>query len=222
VDEETWERVDGYVQETLLGEDPVLAATARSSAAAGLPPIAVSAPQGKMLTLLAKIHGARRVLELGTLGGYSTICLARGLPSDGRLVTLEANPAHARVAAENIRAAGYAELVDVRVGPALETLPRLAREAREPFDLVFIDADKESTPDYFEWSLRLTRPGAVILADNVVRGGALADPADLSPGVRGMRAFHQLLANEPRVEATTIQTVGGKGYDGFTLVRVMP
>jgi predicted O-methyltransferase YrrM len=221
VSEQVWQQVDAYVQETLLGEDDALAAAERACAAAGLPPIAVSAPQGRLLTLLAEIHGARRVLELGTLGGYSTICLARALPADGRLVSLEADPDHARVAVANVRAAGHAELVEVRVGRALETLPQVAAEKSDPFDLVFIDADKENTPHYFEWALRLTRPGAVILADNVVRGGALVDANDPSPGARGMRAFHELLAREPRVQATTIQTVGSKGYDGFTLARVV-
>lgn len=218
--EHVWSEVDAYVQETLLGEDEALAAAERASAAEGLPPIAVSAPQGRLLTLLAEIHGARRVLELGTLGGFSTICLARALPADGRLVSLEVDPDRARVALANVRAAGFGELVEVRVGPALETLPQIAAQESVPFDLVFIDADKENTPHYFEWALRLTRPGAVIVADNVVRGGALIDAADPSPGARGMRAFHELLAQEPRVQATTIQTVGSKGYDGFTLARV--
>lgn len=215
-----WDEVDEYVQRTLLGHDAALAAAAEASRAAGLPPIAVSPAQGRLLRLLAEIHGARRILELGTLGGFSTICLASALPPDGELLSLEANPAYAEVAVANIAAAGFAARVEVRVGPALQSLPLIASETAEPFDLVFIDADKQSTPEYFRWALRLSRPGAVVITDNVVRDGALIDADSDDPGVQGMRAFHELLAAEPRVDATTIQTVGSKGYDGFTLARV--
>ena len=170
--------------------------------------------------LLARSIGARTVLEFGTLGGYSTIWLGRALPGDGRLITLEADPAYAEVARANIERAGLAESVELRVGPALETLPALEEEGAGPFDLVFIDADKVNTPDYFAWSLEHTRPGGLIVADNVVRGGALVDEADSRPGDPAQRRFHEMLAAEPRVEATTIQTVGGKGYDGFTIALV--
>jgi predicted O-methyltransferase YrrM len=216
---EHWEAVDKYIEELVLGADEALESAAAASAMAELPPIAVSAAQGRLLSLLVEIHGAQHVLELGTLGGYSTICLARPLPQDGRLVTLEANPEYAQVAAANIAAAGLADRVEVRVGPALETLPQLAAEGRD-FDFVFIDADKQSTPQYFEWALQLTHPGAVILTDNVVRDGALADAGNDDPRVQGMRTFHELLSRERHVQATTIQTVGSKGYDGFTLAVV--
>jgi predicted O-methyltransferase YrrM len=214
--------VDRYAADLLLGTDPVLDAALAASAAAGLPADDVSPLQGRLLELLARMRGARRILEIGTLGGYSTICLARALGAGGRLVSLEVDPARATVARANLAAAGLADVVDVRVGPALETLPLLAHEdtAAAPFDLVFIDADKQRTPDYFEWALRLTAPGSVIVADNVVRGGALADATSDDPRVRGVRRFHALLAAEPRVRATTIQTVGSKGHDGFTLALV--
>jgi predicted O-methyltransferase YrrM len=217
---EQWEVVDRYVGERLLAPDPVLEQALRDSAAAGLPAIAVSPPQGKLLQLLVRIHGGRTILELGTLGGYSTIWLARALPPDGRLLSLEVDPDYARVAAANIERAGLSERVSLRVGPALESLRELVREGAGPFDLVFIDADKQSTPDYFELALELTRARSVIVTDNVVLGGALADPAAEDPRALGMRRFHELLAAEPRVSATTIQTVGSKGYDGFTLALV--
>jgi predicted O-methyltransferase YrrM len=218
--EERWSAVDDYVTELLVGEDEALREAARESARAGLPQIALSAPQGKLLHLLARIHGARRILELGTLGGYSTIWLARALPPQGRLVTLELDPGYAEVARTNLARAGVAELVEVRVGPALEGLQALIEQGAEPFDLVFIDADKAGTPEYFEHSLRLCRAGSVIVTDNVVRGGGLVDPGSEDAGVRGMRRFQELLAAERDVSATTIQTVGSKGYDGFTLALV--
>jgi predicted O-methyltransferase YrrM len=217
---ERWTAVDSYIAERLLTADPVLEQALQASAAAGLPAIAVSPPQGKLLQLLGRLHHARTILELGTLGAYSTIWLARALPADGRLVTIEANPAYAQVARQNIARAGLQEMVDLRVGPALAQLRELAGEGRGPFDLVFIDADKETTPQYFTWALRLSRPGGLIITDNVVRGGALVDPDCDDPRVRGMRAFHDLIAAEPRVSATTIQTVGSKGYDGFTVALV--
>jgi predicted O-methyltransferase YrrM len=226
VSRELWNAVDGYIGERLIGSDPALDATLSASAEAGLPAIAVSPSQGKLLQLLARALGARTVLELGTLGGYSTIWLGRALPPDGRLVTLEAEAKYARVARANIARAGLGDLVELRLGPALELLPQLAAESPEPFDLVFIDADKQSTPEYFQWALELTRPGSVIVTDNVVRDGALIDTSNEDPVVVGGRRFHDLLAadrrGEQRVMATTIQTVGSKGYDGFTLALVMP
>jgi len=218
--ESQWAVVDRYIGECLIPNDPVLEEALNASADAGLPSIQVSAAQGKLLHLLAGIHRARAILEIGTLGGYSTIWLARALPVDGRLITLEADPKHANVARTNIARAGLDHLVDVRTGRALESLPQLAAEGRAPFDMVFIDADKPGTPDYFEWALKLTRIGSVIVVDNVVRKGALADVANTDPNVVAMRRFHEVLAAEKRVRATTIQTVGSKGYDGFTLAVV--
>jgi predicted O-methyltransferase YrrM len=219
---ETWSAVDDYVEERLVGADSALQAALEASAAGGLPAISVTPSQGKLLGLLTRSIGAQAILEIGTLGGYSTIWLARALPSGGRLVTLEANAHYAEVAAANIEQAGLAELVEVRVGPALETLPVLAAEHGPPFDLVFIDADKRHTPDYFTWALELTRPGGLIIADNVIRDGAIVDAQSEDSAVLGSRRLHDLLAAEPRVSATTIQTVGTKGYDGFTLALVAP
>ncbi len=215
-----WTEVDHYVTEHLLGDDPALEAALEANAAGGLPAIDVSPPQGKLLYLLARIHGARKILEVGTLGGYSTIWLARALPSDGRLVTLELDPHHAEVARGNLARAGLADLVDLRVGPALQSLEEIARERLGPFDVTFIDADKANTPQYVARAIGLSRPGSVIVADNVVRDGALVDADTDSPIVRGNRRLHELLAAEPRVDATTIQTVGSKGYDGFTIALV--
>jgi len=223
VSEPLWSAVDAYVEDLLLGLDPALDAAVHASAEAGLPSIAVTAPQGKLLHLLARVQGARSILELGTLGGYSSIWLARALPPDGRLLTLELDPSYAQVAAANIERAGLAERIQMRVGPALDTLEELLAEGAGPFDLIFIDADKQSTPQYFARALELSRRGSVIVVDNVVRGGAVIDPASEDPRAQGMRRFHELLGAEcaaGRVSATTIQTVGGKGYDGFTLVLV--
>jgi predicted O-methyltransferase YrrM len=217
---EDWSRVDAYVEELLLPPDPALAAALASAEEAELPPIQVSPAQGKLLHLLARLHGSRRVLEIGTLGGYSAIWLARALPAGGRLVTLEIDPRHAEVARGNVERAGLGEVVEIRVGPALETLPVLADEGAGPFDLVFVDADKPGNPEYVRWALRLTRPGSVIVVDNVVRGGAVADPGSADPAVRGSRELMELLAAEPRLDATAIQTVGVKGYDGFALALV--
>jgi predicted O-methyltransferase YrrM len=222
---ELWSAVDRYICERLLDEDPVLDAALAASDAAGLPPIAVTPNQGRLLELLVRIHGARRVLELGTLGGYSTIWLARGLPPAGRLVTLEANARFAEVAAANIAAAGLAEVVQLRVGPALQTLPQLAAEGGGPFDLIFIDADKQNYPGYLQWSLKLSRPGTLIVADNVVRDGAIlaADTGGEEPEerlLRGVRSLYELLGAEPRLDTTAIQTVGAKGHDGFALALV--
>jgi predicted O-methyltransferase YrrM len=215
-----WDAVDDYTAGLLIGPDPVLEEALRSSEAAGLPPIAVTANQGKLLNLLVRVRGAARVLEIGTLGGYSTIWMARGLPPGGHLVTLELSPDYAAVALENVRRAGLAELVELRVGPALASLAALRAEGAGPFDLVFIDADKQRTAEYFAHALELTRPGGLIIADNVVRDGAVADPDSEDSGAQGMRRFLELAAAEPRISATTIQTVGNKGYDGFTLALV--
>jgi predicted O-methyltransferase YrrM len=217
-----WKAVDRYIADLFVPNDPVLDAALRDSDAAGLPSIHVSPNQGKLLMLVARAVGARRILEIGTLGGYSTIWLARGLADEGgRLVTLEFDARHAEVARANIARAGLAGAVDVRVGRALDTLPALAAEGGGPFDLIFIDADKPSYPDYLAWSLRLARPGTLIVADNVVRDGAVVDADSADPNVRGVRRFNELLAAEPRVSATALQTVGAKGYDGFAVAMVL-
>ena len=215
-----WTAVDDYAAELLI-QDPILEATLRASAEAGLPAISVSPLQGKLLLLLARLQQARRILEIGTLGGYSTIWMARALPPDGRLVTLEAEPRHAEVARANIARAGLGDLVEVRLGPALETLSQLVAERAQPFDLVFIDADKTGYPDYWTWALRLARVGTLIIADNVVRDGAVADPTSTDPNVLAVRRYHALVAAEPRVSATVVQTVGAKGYDGMSLALVV-
>jgi predicted O-methyltransferase YrrM len=221
VAQDTWTAVDEYVTGLLAPSDEALDAAVRAGEAAGLPQIQVSPPQGKLLHLLAKTIRARSILEFGALAGYSTIWLGRALPTDGRLITLEANPKYAEVAAASIAAAGLGEMVEVRVGPALDQLPQLDADGAGPFDLTFIDADKVHTPDYFAWALEHSRPGSLIVADNVIRDGRLADLSDDEPAIAAQRRFHEQLAAEPRVEATTIQTVGGKGYDGFSLVRVL-
>ncbi len=217
---EQWTAVDRYITDLLVLSDVALDAALKASADAGLPPIHVSPNQGKLLHLLAQAQGARNILEIGTLGGYSTIWLARALPAGGRLITLEFDPKHAQVARANIARAGLAGVVELRVGRALETLPQLAAERRGPFDFIFIDADKGNYPGYFTWALKLSRRGTLIIADNVVRNGAVIDAASDDPMVQGVRRFHELLAAERRVSATAIQTVGSKGYDGFTLAVV--
>jgi predicted O-methyltransferase YrrM len=219
---ETWSAVDNYISGLLLPPDAVLDAAMQASAAAGLPAISVSPNQGKFLHLLAKINNARNILEIGTLGGYSTIWLGRALPQGGKLITLEYQPKHAEVARANIARAGLAESVTIRLGAALDTLPKLQAEGHGPFDFIFIDADKENTAPYFAWALQLSHPGTVIVVDNVVRGGSVADPDSRDEGVRGIRKFNELLAVEKRVSATTIQTVGSKGYDGITIALVLP
>ena len=218
---EQWAAVDQYIADLLTPSDPVLEEALKASKAAGLPPHQVSPTQGKLLALLVQIQGAQTVLEIGTLGGYSTIWLARALPRNGRLVTLEADARNAEVARTNITHAGLQDIVDLRIGNALKTLPKLASEECAPFDLIFIDADKSSNPEYFRWSLRLSHRGTIIIADNVIRDGAVVDAASEDPDVRGIRHFNELLAAEPRVAATVIQTVGSKGYDGFAIVRVV-
>ena len=218
--EEQWTKVDEYLTGLLVPTDSALARALYASDEAGLPPIQVSPPQGKLLYLMACAIGARRILEIGTLGGYSTIWLARALPPDGKLITLEADPAHAKVARSNIARAGFSKMVELREGLALETLPRLAAEKIGPFDLIFIDADKPNTAPYFEWSLKLSHVGTMVIADNVVRKGAIVDSQNDDPNVQGMRRFHEYLSREKRVDATAIQTVGCKGYDGFVLALV--
>ena len=215
---ERWKAVDDFVGELLVGADVPLDEAVARSTREGLPAIAVSPPQGKFLYLLARIHGARRVLELGTLGGYSTIWLARALPRDGVVVTLELDPRYAQVAGENFARAGVADMVEQHVGPALDTLRELRTQDTEPFDMVFIDADKQTTPEYFTECVELTRRAGVIVVDNVVRDGEVAVADSDDAGARGMRRFHEQLTESPRWSATTIQTVGVKGYDGFTLV----
>jgi predicted O-methyltransferase YrrM len=217
---EIWAAVDEFVGEMLVPHDEALQGALDAAGAAGLPPIQVSPPQGRLLQILARLQGARAVLEFGTLGGYSTILLARALPEGGRLITLEANADYAAIAQGSIERAGLGGLVDLRVGPALETLPILEEEGAGPFDLVFIDADKVNTPNYFTWALDHARPGSVIVADNVVRAGTLAETASDDPTIQAQRHLHEVLADEPRVTATTIQTVGSKGYDGFTVALV--
>ncbi len=216
-----WDGVDRYLGRTLVVDDPVLEAVLGASDEAGLPPIAVSPLQGRFLGLVARAVGARRILEVGTLGGYSAIWLARGLGDGGRLVTAELEPHHAEVARANLERAGLADRVEVRVGPAAQTLRALAREGAEPFDLVFIDADKSGYAEYFALVLDLVRVGAVIVADNVVRDGEVADATSADEAVRGVRRFLERVGREPRVEASAIQTVGVKGYDGFAFVVVV-
>jgi len=214
--ESDWRRVDDYIRDRLIPADPALDAAQTAAAAAGLPAIEVSPTQGKLLQLLALIAGARRILEIGTLAGYSTIWLARGLAPGGRLVTLEADPHHAAVARSNLAAAGLADVVEVREGPALDSLLGL----EGPFDLVFIDADKRNNPNYLDWALRLSRPGTVIVCDNVVRRGRITDPENAEGDVTGTRALFDRMAAEPRLDATALQTVGAKGWDGFVLAVV--
>src|SRR5438552_376225 len=215
-----WTAVDRYFNELLVPPDRALEAALEASAAAGLPAHHVTPNQGKLLHLLARIQGARRILEIGTLGGYSTIWLARTLPSDGKLVTLELEAKHAEVARMNIERAGLSHLVELRLGPALDSLAQLHAAGTPPFDFIFIDADKQNIPEYLEWSLRLSRPGTIILTDNVVREGAVINPDDPDPRIQGVRRFFAKIAADPRLDATTLQTVGSKGYDGFTLALV--
>lgn len=219
---EVFAEVDRFVGETIVEEDEALRGAVEAAEAAGLPSIQVSPPQGKLLQLLVRLLGAKKILEFGTLGGYSAILMARALPEDGRLTTLEAKPEYAEVARRSIERAGVGDRVEIRVGPALESLPDLAKEGAGPFDLVFIDADKVNTPNYFAWALERIRPGGLIVADNVVRKGTLADAADPDEATKAQRRLHELLADEPRVSATTIQTVGVKGYDGFLIALVEP
>ncbi|MBA3265633.1 MAG: O-methyltransferase [Nocardioidaceae bacterium] len=216
----SWNDVDAYLCNVLLEEDDTLSQTLRASTQAGLPEINVTPPQGKFLMLLAQIRGATAVLEIGTLGGYSTIWLARGIQPGGRVVTLEVEPASAEVARANVERAGCSELVDIRVAPALETLPQLAAEGAGPFDLVFIDADKANSGNYLHWALELTRPGSVIVCDNVIRHGQILDAESADEDVRGTRAALELAGSDGRLDTTALQTVGAKGWDGFLLCVV--
>lgn len=219
--QERWTAVDHYITDLFVPSDPVLDATLQSSVEAGLPDYQVAPNEGKLLMLLAQIHGARAILEIGTLGGYSTIWLARALPEGGHLITLESDANHAQVARANIAQAGFADKVDVRFGKALETLPQLLEEGHSSFDFIFIDADKPSNPEYLQWALKLSHPGSLIICDNVIRDGTVIDANNSDPSVQGIRYFNELLAAEPRLSATTIQTVGSKGYDGFALAFVL-
>jgi predicted O-methyltransferase YrrM len=218
--QKTWDKVDEYIAQKLVGQDAALDASLEAIHAAGLPQIAVSPPQGKLLMLYARMIGARRVLEVGTLGGYSTIYLARGMEKGGTLITLEFDPKHAGIARANIAAAQLKVTVDVRTGAASDALPKIAAAKEGPFDLVFIDADKANNPLYFDWAVKLSRPGSVIVVDNVVRDGEVANPANDSAGVIGTRRMFDAIASDSRVTATAIQTVGSKGYDGFLIALV--
>ena len=219
---EKWTVVDNFFSDTLIAPDSVLESAVESSRAAGLPAISVSPNQGKLLEILARMLGARSILEIGTLGGYSTIWLARGMQAGGRLITLESDPAHAAVARANIARAGLQGVVELRLGSASDTLPQISAERRGPFDLIFIDADKKNIPSYFEWALRLSRPGSVIIVDNVVRDGRVIDSESDEPDIQGVRRFLEMVRANATVSGTAIQTVGVKGYDGFALVRVLP
>lgn len=218
--QDQWTAVDAYVVDQLVAADPALDGALAATEAAGMPAINVAPNQGRLLQILAMAIGARAILEIGTLGGYSTIWLARALAPGGRLVSLEFDPKHAEVARGNLARAGLADVAEVRVGPALATLPELAAEGLAPFDLVFIDADKQNNPHYFAWALRLTRRGSLIITDNVVRSGAVVDAASADPSVQGVRDLFAAMAAEPAVTATAIQTVGSKGYDGLAIALV--
>jgi predicted O-methyltransferase YrrM len=220
MEEQVFAEVDRFIGETIVREDEALRAAVAAAEAAGLPSIQVSPPQGKLLGLLVRLVGAQRILEFGTLGGYSAILMARLLRPGGRLISLEARAEYAEVARQSIEKAGVGDRIEVRVGPALEALPELEQEAAGPFDFVFIDADKANTPAYFAWALDHTRPGGLIVADNVVRWGTLADASDPDEATKAQRRLHEMLSEEPRVDATTIQTVGAKSYDGFLIAFV--
>jgi predicted O-methyltransferase YrrM len=218
--QDLWTSVDRYLTDTLVHPDDALNEAVQANTHAGLPAIDVAPNQGKLLHLLARIHGARRILEVGTLGGYSTIWLARALPPYGRLITLELDPTHASVASQNIQRAGLSSLVDIRVGSALESLTRLHADKTDPFDLIFLDADKPNNPVYLEWALKLSRPGTLIIGDNVIREGEILDAASTDASVVGTRTFLERLGSHPRLDATALQTVGSKGYDGIAFAIV--
>lgn len=218
MNQQRWTEVDNYLTEQLVPQDEALLAALENNQAAGLPAIDVAPNQGKLLNLLAKMTGAKRILEIGTLGGYSTLWLARALPDGGKVITLEYEPHHAEIAAQNIRRAGLEHKVTLRVGAALDTLPTLADAA--PFDMIFIDADKRNNPAYLEWAIRYSRPGTLIIGDNVVRNGHVADGDTSDWNIQGIRDFLTMMGNDPRLDATAIQTVGAKGWDGFSLALV--
>ncbi len=218
--DETWDAVDAFISDQFLKDDPALTAALAASEAAGMPPIQVAPLQGKLLMMLSRAMGARKILEIGTLGGYSTIWLARGLAEGGRLITLDHHAAYAEIARDNIANAGLTDKVEIRVGKALDTLPKLQAEGAGPFDLVFIDADKPNTPDYFDWAMKLSRPGSLIVVDHVVREGAILEEKSENPNVKGLREFYARAAADPRVTATAFQTVGNKGHDGLAIALV--
>lgn len=220
VNEGLWTAVDEYLNEVLVGADESLEQALAHSTEARLPAISVTPTQGKFMMMLARVQGARRILEIGTLGAYSTIWFAKALPADGRIITIESEPKYAEVARENIEAAGFGDMVDVRLGKALDVLPDIAAENVGPFDFTFIDADKPNIPEYFDWALRLSRSGSIIIVDNVIREGAVIDANSEDASVQGVRRLNDRLARESSVTATTLQTVGGKGYDGFTIAVV--
>ena len=220
MNQDLWTSVERYLTDTLVHPDLALNEAVAANTHTGLPAIDVAPNEGKLLHLLARIQGARRILEIGTLGGYSTIWLARALPPFGRLITLELDPTHAKVAAENIERAGLSSIVEIRVGSALESLARLHADKTDPFDLIFLDADKPNNPNYLEWALKLSRPGTLIIGDNVIRDGAILDDASTDASVTGTRTFLERLGSHPRLDATALQTVGSKGYDGFALASV--
>ena len=219
--QDLWTRVDDYINSVTIGPDAALEAAAAAAAAAQLPPISVTPAQGKLLHLMARAHGATRILEVGTLAGYSTIWLARAVPPEGRVITLESDARHADIARANIERAGLTGRVDVRLGNALDTLPQLAAEQQPPFDFTFVDADRTNLAEYFDWAVRLSRPGSVIIVDNVVRKGAVVDPSSDDPNVKGVRRFNDRLKGDTRVTATMVQTVSAKGYDGFAMALVL-
>ncbi len=219
--EAAWTKVDSYFDSVLNLRDDVMERVLKASSVAGLPEISVTAAQGKLLQLLVRSNGSRNVLEVGTLGGYSSIWMGRGLPVGGRVTTLELNPEFAKVAEKNIAMAGLEKVVEVRVGKASESLPKIAAENREPFDFVFIDADKPSNADYFEWAMKLSRRGTIIVVDNVVRDGKVTEAGSEDEGVKGARRVLEMMGREKRVEATAIQTVGAKGWDGFAMAVVI-
>ena len=216
-----WTAVDQYLTQTLIPADPVLDAAMAANAAAGLPSIDVTATQAQFLQLFVRLGNAKRILEIGTLGGYSTIWLARALPTDGKLITLEYEPKHAEVALQNIANAGLSHLVELRQGPAADSLAQLHAEGAQPFDLIFIDADKSNNAVYLDWSLKLSHPGTLIVVDNVIRDGKIADAASTDPSITGTRTMFEQMAANPRLKATALQTVGSKGYDGFALALVL-
>lgn len=216
----TWTAVDDYIVSSLFEADPALDAVLAANREQGLPAIDVSAAQGKLLSLLVRIRGAKRVLEIGTLGGYSTIWMARGLPADGKVVTLELDPHHAKVARSNFERAGVSGKIDLRIGPALQSLAALDSENAGPFDLIFIDADKPNNPNYLDWAMKLSRPGTVIVCDNVIRDGAVVKHNSGDANVEGARAAFSFIGGDKRLDGTAIQTVGAKGYDGFAVAIV--
>jgi predicted O-methyltransferase YrrM len=220
MNDELWTKVDHYINDVVIGHDAALEAAAASAVAAKLPPISVTPAHGKLLHLIARVRGAARILEIGTLAGYSTIWLARAVPAGGRVITIESNPLHADIARTNIERAGIADRVDIRQGAALEVLPQIAGDDQPPFDFTFIDADRANLTDYFEWAVRLSRSGSVIIVDNVVRKGAVVDSSNVSADVNGIRRFNDRLRQDTRVDATMIQTVSAKGYDGFAMALV--